>query len=90
MRADIVGSTGRQHPDLNGIKVTKGTREARSPFLCLKTIEGRHHARDRARDVSFFYRKMHRYISPRQGSLDKQRLSSELDKEIYHAMHLAY
>lgn len=34
--------------------------------------------------------KMYRYTSPRQGSLDKQRLSSELDKEFYHATFLAY
>lgn len=48
-----------------------------------------HHARDRARGVSFFYRKMHMYISPRQGLLDKQRLSSKLDK-LFISRHIRH
>ena len=34
--------------------------------------------------------KMYRYTSPRRAHWIKPALSSELDKEFYHAMHLAY
>ena len=49
-------------------------------FVYMTTRNGDPRARSRAW-VFAFTEKMYRYTSPRQGSLDKQRLSSELDKE---------
>lgn len=39
--------------------------------------------------VFAFTEKMYRYTSPRQGSLDKQRLSSELDK-LFISRHIRH
>lgn len=51
-----------------------------SLFFCIyDNPDGDPRARLRAW-VFAFTEKMYRYTSPRQGSLDKQRLSSELDK----------
>lgn len=49
-------------------------------FIYITTQEG-----NQAR----FTEKMHTYTSPRQGSLDKQRLSSELDK-LFISQHIRH
>ena len=60
-------------------------------FVYMTTRNGDPRARSRAW-VFAFTEKMYRYTSPRQGSLDKQSLSSELDKLFIsrHIRHLKY
>lgn len=67
MRVENVGNTRKLRWDLNGIDY-KGSAFCTSPFLVP------------ADGVSAFTEKMHTYTSPRQGSLIKLALSSELDK----------
>lgn len=53
-------------------------------FVYMTTRNGDPRAR-----VFAFTEKMYRYTSPRQGSLDKQRLSSELDK-LFISRHIRH
>lgn len=64
MKAAIVGNIKKLNPGLNGIK-HKGIAFCIPFFYCLQIM---------------LLQKMHTYISPRQGLLDKRSLSSKLDK----------
>lgn len=57
-------------------------------FVYMTTRNGDPRAQSRAW-VFAFTEKMCRYTSPRQGSLDKQRLSSELDK-LFISRHIRH
>lgn len=76
----------RERIPLDYKKMTGGTL---SFFYIYITTQEENQARDPRAWFFAFTEKMHTYTSPRQGSLDKQRLSSELDK-LFISRHIRH